>query len=849
MRTYITAIMVIVLSAMFSVNAYSQRANITWSNLDRITPGTVTERSSIPLMYRALSSDFDQIKTALSQAPFELSDASKTSPMIIELPMPYGESSLFYVTEYSMMEVDLAKQFPETKTFNIKGVDDLYATGKISVTELGFHAMVLTINGDYFIEPYNLTDKNLYISFYKSDFKSNNLFECFPDEQNILQDNGNDPDLIMSTGEQLRTYRLACAATGEYTAFFGGTVILGQAAIVVAINRVNGVYEKDLSVRMTLIANNNTLVFTNSGTDPYTNSNGVTMLTQNQNYITTNIGSANYDIGHVFSTGGGGVAGLGVVCNSANKARGVTGLPSPVGDIFYIDFVAHEMGHQFSGNHSFNGVIGNCSGGNRNAATAWEPGSGSTIMSYAGICGADDLQANSNDYFHTGNVSEMTTFTQSGGGNACPVTTATGNTPPVVTVPAGGFTIPISTPFSLTGSATDAESPGSLTYCWEQYDTGPAGSPGSPTGNAPIFRSFTPVTSTSRTFPKLSNLLNNTSTIGEILPTYTRSLRFRLTARDNNAGGGGIAFNTVLFNVSSTAGPFLVSVPNTNVNWSSAVPQTVTWSVANTTAAPVSCANVNILLSLDGGNTFPTVLLANTPNDGSQAVTLPNVTTTAARIKIEAVGNIFFDLSNVNFRIFTPAAVSSTFTLAQQGFYNTSISALNMRDTVRIYLRNTVAPYTIVDSGKTVIDSLTLSGSLTFSNAQSGTYYIVVKHRNALETWSKSGGEAFVRGTTFTYDFTSANTQAYGGNEIIKGGESCMFSGDVDQDYTIDATDLILISNDAILFSEGYVVTDVTGEGFVDVLDLITAYNNSVNFVTREAPPGAAPFSGNVRSY
>ncbi|MDZ4712905.1 MAG: hypothetical protein SGI89_11360, partial [bacterium] len=312
---------------------------------------------------------------------------------------------------------------------------------------------------------------------------------------------------------------------------------------------------------------------------------------------------------------------------------------------------------------------------------------------------------------------------------------------------------------------------------------------------------------------------------------------------------GGIAFNTVLFNVSSTAGPFLVSVPNTNVNWSSAVPQTVTWSVANTTAAPVSCANVNILLSLDGGNTFPTVLLANTPNDGSQAVTLPNVTTTAARIKIEAVGNIFFDLSNVNFRIFTPAAVSSTFTLAQQGFYNTSISALNMRDTVRIYLRNTVAPYTIVDSGKTVIDSLTLSGSLTFSNAQSGTYYIVVKHRNALETWSKSGGEAFVRGTTFTYDFTSANTQAYGGNEIIKGGESCMFSGDVDQDYTIDATDLILISNDAILFSEGYVVTDVTGEGFVDVLDLITAYNNSVNFVTREAPPGAAPFSGNVRSY
>ncbi|MEO8447765.1 MAG: hypothetical protein ABI528_09735, partial [bacterium] len=450
---------------------------------------------------------------------------------------------------------------------------------------------------------------------------------------------------------------------------------------------------------------------------------------------------------------------------------------------------------------------------------------------------------------HTGNVSEIIALTQTGGASGCPVTTATGNTPPVVTVPAGGFTIPISTPFALTGSATDAQTPGALTYCWEEFDTGPAGSPGSPSGNAPIFRSFTPVASTSRTFPKLSNLLANTTIIGEKLPTYTRSLRFRLTARDNNAGGGGIAFNTILFNVNSTAGPFLVAVPNTNVNWSSAVAQTVTWSVANTTAAPVSCANVNILLSLDGGNTFPTVLLANTPNDGSQAVMLPNVTTTTARIKIEAVGNIFFDLSNVNFRIFTPAAVPSTFTLAEQGFYNTNISALNIRDTVRIYLRNTVAPYTIVDSGKTVIDSLTLTGSLTFSNAQSGTYYIVVKHRNALETWSKSGGEAFVRGTTFTYDFTSANTQAYGDNQVVKGGESCLYSGDVNQDYTIDATDLIIISNDALLFNEGYVVSDITGEGFVDVLDLITAYNNSVNFVTREAPPGALPFSGTVRSY
>ena len=631
-------------------------ANTSISVWSHISEGNFTlkgERQIIPNLYSTVYGKFTDLQSILSNAPMEYSDRSANSEFIFELPLPDGGLSRFSVTEYSMMEPGLKAKFPDIKTYNVKGIDDPYAVGRLDITMHGFHAMVLSPRGDYFIDPYSSDEMDVYISYYKKDFSSDKVFKCdFDPEVNI---HDSEPTYTnrgsIVCGSELRSYRLACAATGEYTAFHGGTVAAGQAAIVICINRMNSVYEKDLAVRMVLIANNDTLVYTNGATDPYTNNNGGTMLGQNQSNLDNIIGTANYDFGHVVSTGGGGVANLRVICVNGQKARGVTGLSAPIGDPFYIDYVAHEMGHQFGGNHSFNSTTSSCGGGNRNASTAWEPGSGSTIMSYAGICGSSNLQLHSDDYFHSGNFTEMESFVQFGSGSTCPQIINTGNTPPTVTVPTGGFTIPIRTPFQLTGTATDVENPNSLTYCWEEMDLGPAGVPNSPSGNAPIFRSFKPDTSATRIFPKILNIVNNSQTIGEIMATYARDLSFRLTVRDNNTAGGGVNYEFIEFHVTDSAGPFKVTQPDTTIVWNSSIQQTVTWNVANTNVAPVSCQFVNIKLSTNGGFTFSTTLISNTPNDGSQIVTVPAIYNEQARIKIEAADNVFFDISNYNFTL------------------------------------------------------------------------------------------------------------------------------------------------------------------------------------------------------
>jgi len=370
------------------------------------------------------------------------------------------------------------------------------------------------------------------------------------------------------------------------------------------------------------------------------------MLSQNQSNLDSVIGSANYDIGHVFSTGGGGIAYLGCVCRAGVKARGVTGLPYPIGARFYVDYVAHEMGHQYGANHSFNGNSGGCSG-NRNWSTAYEPGSGSTIMAYAGLCSGQNIQGFSDDYFVWISIQEIISYTTSGSGNSCPVVTGTGVVEPDVNAGQGGFWIPLDTPFELT---CEAATTGAPTYSWEESDRGPAGHPNFPTGTAPIFRSFDYVETETRVFPKLSDLLRNQQTMGEILPSYSRDMSFRITVRDFQAGGVGVTNDYIAFDVADI-GPFLVTYPNTDLTWLGGSNETVQWDVASTDGAPVNCANVDIHLSVDGGYTWPHLLAANTPNDGSESVTVPDVGTYIARIKVKAADSVFFDVSDEDFEI------------------------------------------------------------------------------------------------------------------------------------------------------------------------------------------------------
>lgn len=631
-----------------------------WTQLDEIPVSRLADEAWVrPEKFQALLLDRQQITDVLRLAPLESNVGNvKNSDFVVSIPMPDGSFARFRVVESPIMAPGLAAKFPTFHTYLGQGIDDPTATIRFDLTPQGFHAQILSpTHGASYIDPYTRGDDTLYTSYYKRDLLSRDGFVCVGPEgaEAIVEELGT---AIRSTGTTRKEYMLACAATGEYTAFHGGTVALGQAAIVTAINRVSGVYETEVAVRMILVANNDLVVYTDGATDPYTNSSGSTMLGQNVTNLNAVIGSANYDIGHVFSTGGGGIAGLGVVCGSS-KARGVTGLGNPTGDGFWIDYVAHEMGHQFAGNHNFNGASTNC-GSNRNGSTAYEPGSGSTIMGYAGVCGAlDNLQAHSDPYFGFISVQEISNFIN-GTGNSCATAINTGNNQP--TVNAGpDYTVPSGTPFVLTAASGSDPDGDAVTFCWEERDLGPAQTAGvvgglgaADNGSSPLFRSFSPEPSMSRTLPRLSAVLANTLSLKiERVPTTNRTLNFRCTIRDNRAGTGGANSDDMNVVVNNAGGPFSVSSPNTAVNWSG--DQTVTWVVAGTNGAPVNTANVNILLSTDGGNTFPTTLLASTPNDGSEVVTLPNINTTTARIKVEGAGNIFFDISNANFTI-TPAA-------------------------------------------------------------------------------------------------------------------------------------------------------------------------------------------------
>jgi len=614
--------------------------------------------------YELFALDTDRLRSML--APSAGGSAERDGGVSeISIPRPDGTLGRFQIAEAPVMAPGLAARYPEIRTYRGQGLDDPAAVARLDITPAGFHAQVLSPDGAYYVDPYWHLADGPYASYYRSDCIAPSEGACLLGDQPAgevapVAAGSDQPSGLsqapvlpanVSSGTELRTYRLAVAATGEYTAFHGGTVLSGQAAIVTAVNRVTGIYESELAISLELIDDNDDLVYTDAATDPYTNDSPSDLLNENQANIDAEIGDANYDIGHVFTTGGGGLASLAVVGITGSKARGETGRAEPTGDVFWVDYVAHEMGHQFGGNHTFNGIHGQA-GTNRWGSTAYEPGSGSTIMAYAGICGADDLQDNSDAYFHAVSFDEIIDHAD-GTIPGVGTRTATGNTVP--TVSAGSdYTIPADTPFALTAVGNDGDGD-LLTYCWEEMDLGPAQAASDPdNGSSPIFRSWLPTTTPTRTFPRLSDLLDNTTVLGEQLPSTNRDLNFRVTVRDNRAGGGGVNSDDMVVTVVDTGSAFQVTSPNTPVTWEGLSTQTITWTVAGTTGSGIDTASVDIRLSTDGGNTFAHQLASNTPNDGSQSVSLPSVDTTVARIKVEGRGNVFFDVSDVNFTITEP---------------------------------------------------------------------------------------------------------------------------------------------------------------------------------------------------
>ncbi|MGG1922653.1 reprolysin-like metallopeptidase [Chryseobacterium sp. NRRL B-14798] len=674
------------------------------------------------------------LKNVLAKAPKRLAGQSE---VIISFPNSTGRMENFRVTENSNFEPELASKYPDIKSYIGEGVEDPASKVYFSISPLGLSSMeIYRDQSAVFIQPYT-KDLSTYIVYKKSDRKDHlNKLEC------TVSDAAQKGNLNVVTHKNaddatLRTFRLALSCTGEYTSYFGGAKAQALAAMNNTMTRVNGIFENDFAARMVLIANNDDLIYTDAATDPYSSSSQMKNWNlELMNNLSSSIGNNNFDIGHLFGRdGGGGNAGcIGCICDndmSTYQSQGITypssykgsGYTSPAngnpsGDTFDIDFVAHEMGHQFGGNHTSSYRV-------EPDLKSVEPGSGSTIMGYAGVT-SYDVQNNSDPFFHAISIEQITNNIKA---KTCSVNTSTGNSIP--TANAGpDYIIPKSTPFMLTGSGTDADGD-QLTYIWEQMDKGTSYETGANSAaqesktRGPIFRSWAPSASPVRYFPTMSSILaGSLKTAGteidvEALPSVARALNFRLTVRDNKAGGGGNNSDDTKLTVDPAAGPFMITSQNTAVSYVKGSSQTVTWDVAGTTANGVNTANVDILWSTDNGSTW-TILMTGTPNDGSENITIPDTLTNSGRIMIKGSHHIFFDINNANISVKNSnedAAPSST----EIKLYPNPVKNI-------LTLTNTSNEgYKIYDmSGRLVSGGNLESGTVNVNKLTNGTYVIQI---------------------------------------------------------------------------------------------------------------------------
>jgi Metallo-peptidase family M12B Reprolysin-like/Secretion system C-terminal sorting domain len=633
--------------------------------------------------------NLDNIVATLAKAPMEFSADAQSQPFTFSLPTPDGNERVFKVVESPIMDKNFADAYPNFKTYSLVATDNPSVTGRITVTPYGLNAFIFLELGIMGIRPRDLMHPSVH-QVYFGDGGENPQLAGKCSEEGLSSPNNKTPPASalaapFTNGGSRRTYRFAAVTTGEFAFFNGGTVASASAVVTASVNAIQAIYDRELAVRFTLLT---PVIYLDSVSDPFLPdiTFGIGRPTQAAEVVNTNFALASYDIGHAFNTlpngsitwNGGGVAGLGVVCSS-NHSFSATGFNKAAGwssdynntSLSWYSLFAHEVGHMFGMPHTFNGSGNGCSVGNISSSTAYEIGSGTSIMSYKNICDAAQNIPSSgaaDQYFHTNSLDRAVSFL---GTLGCQSTASTGNSPPVVNAnPCGGvYSIPTGTPFTLTGSGTDANGD-AIYYSWEQYDVSAASTQGfigataAASTTAPLFRSYPSTTSPSRTFPAMNLVVAGTyGSSFEPLPTVARTLNFRLTGRDYNANGGGIHSTDLAVSVVGVAtGAFSVTAPNTTgLSFNAGGLVTVTWT-ANTTAF---CSFVNIKLSTDGGLTYPYTLASNISNAlGTYAATIPAgvVATNTARVKVECNNACvsFFDISNVDFAIASTCSAPAT---------------------------------------------------------------------------------------------------------------------------------------------------------------------------------------------
>ncbi|GAA4446732.1 zinc-dependent metalloprotease family protein [Ravibacter arvi] len=635
-----------------------------------------------------------KLKFYLKDAPLEFS-GKRTPGIPLEVPLPDGTVAVFDIFESPILAAHVARKHPEIRTYAGKGRQNPRLTIRINFTSSGFSAVILGAGDDtaYFEKLKDGTADSTYKCYFAGDavspahHKANNSNNrCGVHDSESLGGNGLDTHTehgrigaVSATGATLRTFKLAMAATAEFTAQKGnGIQIEGFNALTNYVNNLNAVYRQELSIAFSLVSDE-TLVYTDAANDPYSNDDQDAMLDQNQANLDAIFGSTGYDIGHVLGTlggSGGGVAVRPSVCDDATKGQGVSG----VGDgnfpeVFDFQLVAHEIGHQFGMSHTYNSNVPVCT--TRAFETSVEPGAGTTIMSYGftcsntniadGMLGDDDYETPYAPFlnFHAVSLEQANAYVAT---LSCFTETATGNAVPAIAAMTALHTVPRSTPFVLEGQATDADPGDVLSYSWEGTSisdesdkTHLTATTISDAARPPFFRSYVPVQATEsnpgrRFYPRLSAVLDGSNYAkGDKLPSVGIITTHALTVRDSR---GGVTRENVTVTIDGGSGPFLVTDDPSGTHEANSQ-LAVKWSVNGTTAAPVSCTLVDILLSTDGGLTFSTLLASGLPNSGSASVVLPNINTTTARIKVAPststdagnVPNIFFDISNQDFTI------------------------------------------------------------------------------------------------------------------------------------------------------------------------------------------------------